>query len=125
MREAPSLTVVRGLVERGATVRAHDPEARHEAQRHFADLVESGKLQLCERNFDCVEGADALLVLTEWQPYRRPDFAKLKEQLKEPVVFDGRNLWEPERMREQGFDYVSIGRRPASGPQAVRAAAGG
>jgi UDPglucose 6-dehydrogenase len=123
MREAPSLTVVRGLIERGATIRAHDPEARHEASRHFADLMEAGKLELCERNFDCVEGADALLVLTEWQPYRRPDFARLKELLKEPVIFDGRNLWEPERMCEQGFDYVSIGRRAASTPQPVRTAA--
>ena len=62
-------------------------------------------------------------MLTEWQPYRRPDFPRLKEALKEAVIFDGRNLWEPDRMREMGFDYISIGRRPLSSPQAVRAAA--
>jgi UDPglucose 6-dehydrogenase len=125
MREAPSLTVIRGLIEQGATVRAHDPEARHEAEIYFADLIEAGKLELCERNFDCVEGADALLVLTEWQPYRRPDFDRLKGMLKTAVIFDGRNLWEPERMRESGFRYISIGRPTASGPVAVKAAANG
>ena len=125
MREAPSLTVIRGLTERGATVRAHDPEAGHEAQRHFSDLLEAGTLELCDRNFDCLEGADALLVLTEWQPYRRPDFARVKEMLKAPVVFDGRNLWEPERMRDQGFEYISIGRPPATAPRPVRQAANG
>jgi UDPglucose 6-dehydrogenase len=126
MREAPSLTVVRGLVERGATLRAHDPEARHEAERHFSDLLEGGKLTLCEHNYDCLEGADALLVLTEWAPYRRPDFTRIRRLLREPVVFDGRNLWGPEKMKELGFHYASIG-RPAVAPLtavASQAAAG-
>ncbi|HEX8694185.1 MAG TPA: UDP-glucose/GDP-mannose dehydrogenase family protein [Longimicrobium sp.] len=122
MREAPSLTVVRGLCEKGARVRAHDPEARHEAGRYFADLLATGALALCERNYDCLEGADALLVLTEWQPYRVPDFERIHALLKEPVVFDGRNLWEPARMAELGFRYVSIG-RPAA-PAAAEAVAG-
>src|SRR5690606_10584174 len=74
MREAPSLTVIRGLCERGARVLAHDPQARHEAVRHFEDLLASGQLVLNDRNYDCCEGADALVILTEWQPYRRPDF---------------------------------------------------
>ncbi|HEV2735627.1 MAG TPA: UDP-glucose/GDP-mannose dehydrogenase family protein [Longimicrobiaceae bacterium] len=121
MREAPSLTVLRGLVERGAKVRAHDPEARHEAERHFGDLVESGSIELCEHNYDCLGGADALLVLTEWAPYRRPDFARIRSLLREPVVFDGRNLWEPEKMREQGFHYVSIGRSAVAPLAAVQA----
>ena len=124
MREAPSLVVVRGLVERGATVRAHDPEARHEAMRHFADLVESGSLSLCDRNYDCLADADALLVLTEWRPYRVPDFARIRAALREPVVFDGRNLWEPERMRAAGFEYVSVGRVPAQGAASEPAAVG-
>jgi UDPglucose 6-dehydrogenase len=116
MREAPSLTVVRGLVERGAKVRAHDPQARHEAEAHyFADLVEAGSLELCEHNYDCLASADALLVLTEWQPYRHPDFARIKRLLKQAVVFDGRNLYNPPKMREQGFHYTSIG-RPAVAP---------
>jgi UDPglucose 6-dehydrogenase len=125
MREAPSLTVIRGLCSRGARVVAHDPEARHEAERHFADLMATGDLRVCERNYDCLDGADALLVLTEWQPYRRPDFDRMRAALKEPLVFDGRNLWEPVRMAERGFHYVSIGRRPvaASGSAAAVGAA--
>jgi UDPglucose 6-dehydrogenase len=112
MREAPSLTIVRGLCERGAVVRAHDPEAHHEAAHHFPDLVASGELTLCERNYDCLEGADALLVLTEWQPYRQPNFDRVREMLREPVIFDGRNLWQPQKMREAGFYYYPIGRSP-------------
>jgi UDPglucose 6-dehydrogenase len=113
MREAPSLTVVRGLCEGGARVRAHDPEARHEAERYFADLLAEGSLELCEHNYDCLDGADALLVLTEWHSYRTPDFERIRAHLAEPVVFDGRNLWDPARMAEMGFEYLSIGRSPA------------
>ena len=124
MREAPSLTIVRSLCAAGARVRAHDPEARHEAPRYFADLLETGALALCERNYDCLEGADALLVLTEWAPYRVPDFARMRALLKEPVVFDGRNLWDRERMAELGFRYVSVGRPPVeAGEPAPTAAA--
>jgi UDPglucose 6-dehydrogenase len=115
MREAPSLTVVRGLCARGARVKAHDPEARHEAEWHFAELLESGALELCEHNYDCLQESAALLVLTEWQPYRHPDFQRIRRLLREAVVFDGRNLWNPERMKELGFHYISIG-RPAVAP---------
>jgi UDPglucose 6-dehydrogenase len=115
MREAPSLTVVRGLVARGATVVAHDPEARHEAERHFADLLAAGTLVLRDKSYDCLPGADALLILTEWQPYRIPDFDRIQQLLREPVIFDGRNLWEPQKMKERGFDYASVG-RPHSAP---------
>jgi UDPglucose 6-dehydrogenase len=121
MREAPSLTVVRGLAERGARVRAHDPEAGHEAERYFEDLIGRGALTLCEHNYDCLEGADALMVLTEWGPYRNPDFARVLSQLSEPAVFDGRNLWDPERMRELGFHYVSVGRPPRGARAALSA----
>jgi UDPglucose 6-dehydrogenase len=113
MREAPSLTVVRELCARGATVRAHDPEARHEAERHFADLLAEGCLTLCEHNYDCLGDADALLVLTEWLAYRTPDFDRISAALREPVVFDGRNLWDPSRMAEMGFHYLSLGRAHA------------
>jgi UDPglucose 6-dehydrogenase len=118
MREAPSLTVVRGLCERGARVQAHDPEAGHEARVHFADLVDSCHFTLCARNYDCLPGADALLILTEWQPYRRPDFKRIKEMLRDPVVFDGRNLWQPDRMGEMGFHYYPIG-RPRATPMRI------
>jgi UDPglucose 6-dehydrogenase len=123
MREAPSLEVVRGLVQRGARVRAHDPEARDEAARHyFADLVAEGSLLLCENNYDCLEGADALLILTEWLAYRNPDFDRIRESLAEPVILDGRNLWDPARMGGLGFEYTSIGRASAGVPAEAGAA---
>ena len=118
MREAPSLEVVRGLCARGARVRAHDPEARDEAAHHFADLLAEGSLSLYEHSYDCLEGAEALLVLTEWLSYRTPDFDRIRAQLRAPVIFDGRNLWDPARMAEMGFEYLSIGRQPAA-PAAV------
>ncbi|HEU4561720.1 MAG TPA: UDP-glucose/GDP-mannose dehydrogenase family protein [Longimicrobium sp.] len=113
MREAPSLTIVRALAQAGARIRAHDPEARHEAPRYFADLLATGALELCERNYDCLEDADALLVLTEWAPYRVPDFERIRALLKDPTVFDGRNVWDPQKMAELGFRYLSVGRSPA------------
>jgi UDPglucose 6-dehydrogenase len=119
MREAPSLEVVRGLVRAGAKVRAHDPEARDEAAHYFADLLAEGGLTLCEHNYDCLEGADGLLVLTEWHSYRNPDFDRIRASLGQPRVFDGRNLWDPQRMAEMGFEYVSIG-RAASAPETAR-----
>lgn len=124
MREAPSLTVVRGLVARGARVQAHDPQAIHEAERHFADLLATGDLKLCEHNYECLREADALLALTEWAPYRNPDFERIRSELREPVIFDGRNLWDPARMKELGFHYISIG-RPAVAPVAADPAAAG
>jgi UDPglucose 6-dehydrogenase len=124
MREAPSLTVVRELCARGARVRAHDPEARHEAERHFADLLAGGCLALCEHNYDCLGGADALLVLTEWLAYRTPDFDRIAAALRQPVVFDGRNLWDPSRMAEMGFRYHSLGRARVE-PRPAAAGVGG
>jgi UDPglucose 6-dehydrogenase len=115
MREAPSLTVVRGLAERGARIRAHDPQAGREAARYFADLLETGQMTLCDRSYDCLADADALLVLTEWQPYRNPDFARMREALRTPVILDGRNLWDPAAMQKLGFQYVPVG-RPAVTP---------
>jgi UDPglucose 6-dehydrogenase len=110
MREAPSLTMVRGLCERGAKVQAHDPAARHEAEHYFADLLASGAVTLLDHNYDCLENADALLILTEWRPYRQPDFDRIRNRLRDPVIFDGRNLYDPESISERGFEYISIGR---------------
>jgi UDPglucose 6-dehydrogenase len=110
MREAPALEVVRGLCDRGALVRAHDPQAGHEAARYFADLLAEEKVTLCEDSSDCLGGADALLVLTEWLSYRTPDFERIIGELASPVVFDGRNVWDSQRMTELGFDYRSVGR---------------
>jgi UDPglucose 6-dehydrogenase len=107
MREAPSLTVIEGLLKAGAKVQVHDPEALAEAQRAFGEQVSYHAI-----NYDALAGADALLILTEWNEFRRPDFARMKRLLTQPVVFDGRNLYEPDDMRELGFVYHSIGRAP-------------
>ncbi len=108
MREAPSLVTIEGLLERGARVVANDPEAMTEARRHFGDRVE-----LTENAYGALEGAAALVIHTEWNPYRRPDFDRMKAALAQPLVFDGRNLYDPERMAGMGFEYYSVGRAPA------------
>ena len=105
MRDAPALVVVSGLVEAGARVRVHDPEALQVARTHFGDRVE-----YCESNYDTLPGADALIILTEWKPYRRPDFDRIRSLLARPIIMDGRNLFSPDRMKELGFEYSSIGR---------------
>lgn len=105
MRDAPALVVVGGLVNAGARVRVHDPEAMQVARTHFGDRVE-----YCESNYDALPGADALIILTEWKPYRRPDFDRIRSLLARPIIMDGRNLFSPDRMKELGFEYSSIGR---------------
>ena len=106
MREAPSLVTIHSLLDRGATISAHDPVAMEEARRHFGDRISYER-----NNYDTLEEADALLIHTEWLPYRRPDFPRIREALRNPVVIDGRNLYRPERMLEFGFEYYSVGRR--------------
>jgi UDPglucose 6-dehydrogenase len=105
MREAPSLVTIEGLLERGARVVAHDPVAIEEARRHLGDRIE-----FREPNYAVLDGADALVIHTEWHPYRRPDFVRIKELLKQPIIFDGRNLYPLEMLREHGFEYHSVGR---------------
>ena len=105
MREAPAIRVIDGLLEAGARVRAFDPEAMEEARKRYGERIEFGG-----SNYEAAEGADALLVLTEWNEFRSPDFPRLKELLRGPVIFDGRNLYDPAAMRRQGFVYHSIGR---------------
>jgi UDPglucose 6-dehydrogenase len=120
MREAPSLEIVNELVARGARVAAHDPEALHEASRHFADALLAGTLTLHGDSYRALDGADALLILTEWRQYRQPDFERMRGLLKQPVILDGRNLYGVENLAAMGFEYESIG-RPAAHP-AVRVA---
>jgi UDPglucose 6-dehydrogenase len=108
MREAPSRTIVTSLVERGATVSAYDPVAMDEARRVFASLP---SVAFAGSPLEAADGADALVVITEWQEFRSPDFGELKRRLKEPLVFDGRNLYDPELVRAAGLEYFGIGRR--------------
>jgi len=106
MREAPSIEIVEGLLDAGASVAVHDPVAMEVARsRHFGDRVD-----YCDDEYDACEGADALLIVTEWLQYRRPRWERLAKALREPIVFDGRNLFEPARLRERGFRYYPIGR---------------
>ncbi|MCU7373154.1 UDP-glucose/GDP-mannose dehydrogenase family protein [Paucibacter sp. O1-1] len=107
MREAPSLVIVQELLRRGATVAAYDPVAREEAARVLGGL--SG-LSFGSRADEVLEGADALLLVTEWKEFRTPDFERIKRSLKQPVVFDGRNVWEPALMKALGIEHHGIGR---------------
>jgi UDPglucose 6-dehydrogenase len=105
MREAPSLVIINRLLEMGAKVRAHDPEAIREAAKIFGDRIDYSHNQ-----YDILGEADALAIVTEWSEYRNPDFAKIKDLLKQPLIFDGRNLFDPNRMKAAGFEYWPIGR---------------
>ena len=107
MREAPSLVLIEDLVKRGARVTAFDPVAIEEA-RHL--LGNNSKVAFAADAMETLAGADALAIVTEWKTFRAPDFAAMKTALKSPVVFDGRNLYEPDTMREHGFEYYPIGR---------------
>jgi UDPglucose 6-dehydrogenase len=105
MREAPSIELIEGLVGKGAKVKAFDPVAMTAAKRVFGDRIDYARIP-----YDAVDGADALFVVTEWNEFRTPDFARLKKMMKQPVIFDGRNVFSPARIRELGFTYYGVGR---------------
>ncbi len=107
MREAASRVLMEALWDAGASVQAYDPEAMEETQRIYGDRDD---LALCGTKEAALKGADALVVMTEWQAFRAPDFDMIKERLSTPVIFDGRNLYDPERMARKGFAYYAIGR---------------
>jgi UDPglucose 6-dehydrogenase len=105
MREAPAIAIIERLLALGAKVHAYDPEATETARCIFGS-----RITLCDKAYDALDGADALVVVTEWNTFREPDFDKMRGLLKSPVVFDGRNVYSPEQMRALGFTYFSIGR---------------
>jgi UDPglucose 6-dehydrogenase len=105
MREAPSIPIIEALLAKGAKVHAYDPEAMKIAKGIFGN-----KITYASKNYDALKGADALAVVTEWQEFREPDFARMKKLMREPVVFDGRNIYTPDNMKSLGFTYFSIGR---------------
>jgi UDPglucose 6-dehydrogenase len=107
MREAPAVAIIRRLLDLGAKVAAYDPVAMQNARFYFKDTI-----LYAEDEYAALNGSDALLVVTEWNEFRNPDFALVKSKLKQPLVFDGRNIFEPEKMKELGFVYYSIGRKP-------------
>jgi UDPglucose 6-dehydrogenase len=106
VREAPALVLAERLLAAGARVVAHDPVAMENVRALLGD-----RLELAPSMYDAIEGADALALLTEWHEYRRPDFARIKAALTSPVLFDGRNVWDPDDVRARGFAYYGIGRR--------------
>lgn len=106
MREAPSITIINTLLDCGAKIKAFDPKAFDEAKKIFKDSIEYSKT-----SYEALLDADALLLLTEWHEFRMPDFAKMKENLKAPVIFDGRNQYDPKILKEHGFEYHCIGRK--------------
>jgi UDPglucose 6-dehydrogenase len=119
MREAPSRVLLQELVARGARIKAYDPVAMPETKRvlelDFAGReAELDRIRLCTTADEAVEGANALVLVTEWKTFRSPDFELVKRKLKAPVIFDGRNVYEPDVMKEAGFEYHGIGRRAAA-----------
>jgi UDPglucose 6-dehydrogenase len=106
MREAPAIQIIESLRAAGATITAYDPEAAEEAKKIFGNSI-----QYAPNNYACLEGADALVVVTEWQVFRNPNFERMKATMRQSVVFDGRNIFEPGNMRQMGFTYYSIGRK--------------
>jgi len=110
MREAPSRVLMEQLWQAGATVRAYDPEAMEETARIYGDRPE---LSLVESDYAALQGADALAVLTEWKNFRSPDLARMKESMRQPNIFDGRNIYDPAYMAQEGFTYYGIGRGQA------------
>ena len=106
MREAPAITIINALLERGAKVQAYDPKAFDSAEFYFKDNIVYAKSA-----YDALNGADAMLLLTEWNEFRRPDFERIKSLLKTPVIFDGRNQYNGKRLLEAGFEYYCVGRK--------------
>lgn len=109
MREAPALALIHALIEEGVSVRVYDPEAMDEARRHLVS-VEAG-VTYCAKSYEACDGADGLVLVTEWNEFREPDFDRIRGLLKDPVIFDGRNIYNPEKLKDLGFSYFGVGRR--------------
>jgi UDPglucose 6-dehydrogenase len=105
MREAPAVPLIQGLLAAGASVHAYDPEALKVAKGIFGS-----KIQYAENSYAALTGADALAVVTEWNEFREPDFSRMRKLMRQPLIFDGRNIYNPESLRALGFTYISMGR---------------
>jgi len=111
MREAPSRYLLERLMEAGSCVKAYDPVAMDEARKVLpTQWIQSGQLQLARNQYEALEGVDCMVLVTEWKPFRTPDFSAMKKMMKTPVIFDGRNQYDPQQMVDEGFEYVGIGR---------------
>jgi UDPglucose 6-dehydrogenase len=105
MREAPSVVLIEGLLKRGATVLAYDPEAMQEAKNHLQN-----RIQYSASKMEALVDVDALILVTEWHEFRNPEWPAVKKAMKQHIVFDGRNIFDPDRLREFGFEYHGVGR---------------
>lgn len=121
IREAPSLVLIDALLAAGARIRATDPAAMEAIAAHYPDAVGNGQLRLCESLYSCAEGADAVVLLTEWKQFRQPDFVRVRGSMRMPVLFDGRNIYDSAELSAHGFLYHGIG-RPVAGHCKVTAA---
>jgi UDPglucose 6-dehydrogenase len=111
MREASSVVLLSELIGAGATIKAYDPVAMTAAKREFPSAwIDSGQLKLVDEQYAALDGADAMILITEWKPFRHPDFDRIKKIMKKPVIFDGRNQYDPVFLRAAGFEYSGIGR---------------
>src|SRR5690606_4553799 len=104
IREAPSLVLIDDLLSAGAEVSVHDPVAQENVQAIYGD-----KLTYCSHHYDTIQGADALAIVTEWNEFRNPELDYIRQKMNAPVIFDGRNLFDPSRMRNEGFTYIGVG----------------
>lgn len=109
MREAPAIIIIESLIQMGATIVAYDPEATQQAEKIFAE-VGTNHLQYALNMMDALNGADALIIATDWRQFRQPDFDEMQRRLRKPLIFDGRNQYDPEWMRRLGFEYYCVGR---------------
>jgi UDPglucose 6-dehydrogenase len=105
MRDAPSIPIIENLLSAGAHITAYDPAGMEEAKKIFGSSI-----TLASNNYSCLEAADALLLITEWQAFRNPNFERIKSMMRQPIIFDGRNIYDPAQVREMGFTYYSVGR---------------
>ncbi|BCD67940.1 UDP-glucose/GDP-mannose dehydrogenase family protein [Nitratiruptor sp. YY09-18] len=109
MREAPSITIIQELIKRGANIQAYDPKAMEEAKNFWLKDIEN--IEYCDNKYDALNGADALILVTEWKEFRSPDFVEMQKRLKNPIIFDGRNQYSKEKLKEYGFEYHQVGVR--------------
>jgi UDPglucose 6-dehydrogenase len=118
MREAPSRVMIDALLKAGAKIRAYDPVARVEAERLYQRRTEAEQIVFCSDAYEATRGAEALVIATEWKEFRSPDFDRLKQALTQPLIFDGRNIYDPALMQRLGFEYYAIGRGlPVAAPE--------
>jgi UDPglucose 6-dehydrogenase len=112
IREAPAIVLLGELIAAGANVKAYDPEALEAAQDELPlHWLEDGHVTLVRHQYEALEQVDALALVTEWKPFRHPDFHAMKNLMKQPIIFDGRNQYDPQNLQEDGFEYFGIGRR--------------